>query len=68
VTRETVEQLQTRLGAATEVAAGIDLVEPSLSVARIMTANGASFGALRASYREWTLATIFRRPELRGRK
>jgi urease accessory protein len=68
VTRETVEQLQARLGAATAVAAGVDLVAPSLSVARIMTANGASFGTVRASYREWTLATIFQRPELRGRK
>jgi len=68
VTCETVEQLQARLGAATEIAAGVDLVEPSLSVARIMTANGASFGTVRASYREWTLAAIFQRPELRGRK
>ena len=68
VTRETVEQLQARLGATTEVAAAVDLVAPSLAVARIMTANGASFGTIRASYREWTLAAIFRRPELRGRK
>ena len=68
VTRETVERLQARLGAATDVMAGVDLLEASLSVARIMTANGASFGTLRASYREWTLATIFQRPELRGRK
>lgn len=68
VTRETVEQLQAHLGAVTEVAAGVDLVEPSLSIARIMTANGASFGTVRASYREWTLAAIFQRPELRGRK
>jgi urease accessory protein len=68
VTRETVEQLQARLGAAVDVAAAVDLVEPSVSVARLMSAKGASFGAVRASYREWALASIFQRPELRGRK
>ena len=68
VTPGTVEQLQMRLGAAADVAAAVDLVEPSVSVARIMSANGASFGAVRASYREWALALIFQRSELRGRK
>jgi urease accessory protein len=67
-TRETVERLQAHLSAAADVVAGADLVEPSLAVARIMASNGASFGTARASYREWTLASIFQHPELRGRK
>jgi urease accessory protein len=67
-TRETVERLQAHLGAAAGVVAGVDLVEPSLAAARIMASNGASFGTARASYRECTLASIFQRAELRGRK
>ena len=67
-TRETVERLHARLSALPDVVAAADLVEPSLAVARVMAANGASFGTARASYREWTLASIFQHPELRGRK
>jgi len=67
-TRETVERLHARVSAVPDLAAAADLVEPSLAVARFMAANGASFGTARASYREWTLASIFQHPELRGRK
>ena len=67
-TRETVERLHAHLSAVPDVVAGADLVEPSLAVARFMASNGASFGTVRASYREWTLASIFQHPELRGRK
>jgi urease accessory protein UreH len=67
-THETVEALHRRLGAVADVAAGVDLVEPSVAVARMMTADGASFGRVRTSYREWMLEAIFRRPELAGRK
>jgi urease accessory protein len=67
-TRETVERLQAHLSAVARVVAGVDLVEPAVAAARIMASDGASFGTVRASYREWTLASIFQRPELRGRK
>jgi urease accessory protein UreH len=67
-TRETVEDGYHCIARMTEMAVGVDLVEPSLAVARMMTASGASFGRARASYRAWTLASIFGRPELAGRK
>jgi urease accessory protein UreH len=67
-TRETVEELHRRLAAVEGVAAAVDLVAPSLAVARVMTTDGASFGRVRASYRAWTLASIFGRPELAARK
>jgi urease accessory protein len=67
-TRETVERLHAHLARVPDVVAAVDLVEPSLAIARFMASDGASFGAVRASYREWTLASIFQRPELRGRK
>ena len=67
-TREMVERLHARLSEVVGVIAAADLVEPSLAVARFMTSNGASFRTVRASYREWTLASIFQHPELRGRK
>jgi urease accessory protein UreH len=67
-TRETVERLHAHLSAVPDLVAAVDLVEPSLAVARFMAANGASFGTARASYRDWTLASIFQHPELRGRK
>jgi urease accessory protein len=67
-TPETVEDVHRRLAAITDLAAGADLVEPSLAVARIIGADGASFGRARTSYREWILGAIFGRPELAGRK
>jgi urease accessory protein UreH len=67
-TREAAEHVYRRVTGMTDIAAGVDLVEPSLAVARMMTASGASFGRARASYRAWTLASIFGRPELVGRK
>jgi urease accessory protein UreH len=68
LTRETVEDVHRRLAAITDIAAAVDLVEPSLAVARMMSADGASFGRVRTSYREWMLGLIFGRPELAGRK
>ena len=67
-TRDAVEDLHAHAAGHPDVAAAVDLAEPSLAVARMMSANAASFGRIRASYREWALASIFRRPELRGRK
>jgi urease accessory protein UreH len=64
----TAEELHRRLAAIAQIGAAVDVVEPSLAVARIMTADGASFGRARASYRAWALASIFGRPELAGRK
>ncbi|HKB10045.1 MAG TPA: urease accessory protein UreD [Vicinamibacterales bacterium] len=68
VARETVEDAHRRLAAITDIVAAVDLLEPSLALARIMAADGASFGRARTSYRDWTLRSIFDRPELAGRK
>ncbi|HMF98786.1 MAG TPA: urease accessory protein UreD [Vicinamibacterales bacterium] len=68
VARETVEDAHRRLAAITDIVAAVDLLEPSLALARIMATDGASFGRARTSYREWTLESIFGRPELAGRK
>jgi urease accessory protein UreH len=67
-TRDVVDELHSRFAAVGRVAAAVDLAEPSLAVARMTAADGASFGRARASYREWALASIFGRPELAGRK
>ena len=65
---ETVEPLHRRLAAIEGVAAAVDLLEPSLAVARLMAEGGAPFARARTSYREWALASIFQRPELAARK
>jgi len=65
---ETVEALHRRLAALDGVAAAVDLVEPSLAVARLMAAGGVPFAHARTSCREWALAAIFQRPELAARK
>ena len=67
-TRDIAEDLQRRLASMTAIVSGVDLVEPALVLVRLLTADGASFGRARASYRAWTLASIFGRPELSGRK
>jgi len=67
-TAEKVEALRHRLAAFEGVSAGVDLVEPSLAVARLTGASGASFARARTSYRERTLGVIFQRPELAARK
>jgi len=67
-TAETVEALHGRLAGIGGVTAAVDLVEPSLAVARLIGARGASFAHARTSYREWTLADIFQRPGLAARK
>jgi hypothetical protein len=38
---------------------GVDLVAPRLAVARLMAADGASFGRARTSYREMAFRSIF---------
>jgi len=63
-----VEDAHRRLAGITDIVAGLDLLEPSLALARFVAADGASFDRARTSYREWTLRSIFGRPELAGRK
>ncbi|HKB11412.1 MAG TPA: urease accessory protein UreD [Vicinamibacterales bacterium] len=65
---QTAEDAHRRLAALTDIVAAVDRLEPSLVLARIMAADGASFGRARTSYREWVLGSIFGRPELAGRK
>ncbi|HKB14354.1 MAG TPA: hypothetical protein VKD69_27000, partial [Vicinamibacterales bacterium] len=67
-TRETVEKAHRHVACSPAVTAAADLLEPSLAVLRMLSADGASFARARASYRERLLGTIFGRPELAGRK
>jgi urease accessory protein len=68
IAAETAEAAHHLLASDRRVTASADLPAPMLSVARIMSNDGASFSRTRASYREWMLAAIFQHPELAGRK
>jgi urease accessory protein UreH len=67
-TSEAVEAIHRSVTGSAGVSVAVDLLEPSLVLARFMAADGASFARARASYRERTLDSIFGRPELAGRK
>jgi len=56
------------LGAENGTRAAVDLVEPRLLVTRLMASDGAAFAAMRARWRRLTLESIFRSPQLVGRK
>jgi urease accessory protein UreH len=67
-TAEAAEALYRVAAGFSGVAAGVDLIEPRLVLARFLAATGAPFARARASYRTFASKTIFGRPELLARK
>ena len=67
-TADAAEALQRELGALPGVRAGVDMVEPSLIVARLTAGLGPPFAAARDSLRRRALASIFGGAMLVGRK
>jgi urease accessory protein UreH len=67
-TRDAVDALYQRIHEEIGGGVGVDLVEPGLTVARLMGSNGASFSRARASYRAFALESIFGGPDRVPRK
>jgi len=69
VTAERVEALHRDVQIAPrEGGVAVDLVEPSLMVARVMATSGVPFATARAAIRRAALDTVFDSPQLAGRK
>jgi urease accessory protein len=58
------EELQRQIGAVEGVAAGIDLVEPLLLLARLLGKTGVAWSRARSLCRDRVLAAIFQSPSL----
>jgi urease accessory protein len=67
-TSDEAETLQRRLETLTAARAAVDLLEPQLMIARVMTSEGPAFAAARAAIRSSVLDAVFQNPALVGRK
>ena len=67
-TADRVETLHRYLQETKGTRVGVDLVEPGLMLARLLTAEGAPFTRARTALREAALASIFESPQLACRK
>ena len=67
-TSDAAEALHRELELTSGVCGAVDAVEPGLIVARLMAAGGTPFAHARAALRSSALQTIFRSPDLVGRK
>jgi urease accessory protein UreH len=70
ITPETAELLQREIetGGDVRVRAGVDLLDSSLVIGRLLASCGAPFASVRASYRQLVMRSIFDRPLQRLRK